>query len=452
MLRYTEDIANFVKQASWREFPSNVQAIAKMRLMDAIGVGIFASQTPWGRIVTDYAKQYGGTGESTLWGKIEKKVNPPSAALANGTCAHGFELDDVHYPSISHPGSVIVPSTLALAESLSSTGEKVLESLIIGYEIMGRIGTTIARNHLAMGFHPTGTFGTFGAAAACSKLLDLNHSQIQDAIGLAGSFASGLSQFSVTGSMVKRIHAGHASESGMKAALLAKRGFTGPREILEGKYGFCRVFNSESQAIDWNAMLEDIGTHYVVSEISVKPSAACGVLHAVIDCIQNILTEQPLEAKDIKQIQVAGHENLIHEHNVYEPDSILSAQYSLPFTVGLAVTKKIDNPKVYLNENILKDNEVLNVAKKVTTVLDEKIQLMFPKKFGAAVTIRFVDGSEIEKSVYDPKGSQGRPFTQSEMEEKFNFLTNEIIGESKGKSLIKKINKMEDVKNVKSFF
>ncbi|MFH1627612.1 MAG: MmgE/PrpD family protein [Pseudomonadota bacterium] len=452
MLNYTDEIASFVQKLSWLGIPTDVQECAKLRMLDTLGVGIFATCTPWGQIITDFARQYGGIGGSALWGKCEKKISPLYAALANGTCAHGFELDDVHYPSISHPGSVIVPAALALAESLSATGINFLESIIVGYEVMGRIGSSIASHHLAKGFHPTGTFGVFGAAAACSKLLDLKASQIQDAMGVAGSFAAGLAQFSVTGSMVKRIHAGQAAESGMKAAILAKQGFTGPREILEGKYGFCRVFNQDPEAIDWNIMMEGLGKRYVVEEISVKPSAACGVLHAVIDCIQQIQSERSFKADDIKIITVLGHENLVHEHNVYKPDSILAAQYSLPFTVGLAVVGRIGDPRVYLDENILRDQKILQIAEKVTTVIDEKIQSAFPKKFGAGVAILFYDGSSMEKKIYDPRGTPEHPFTQNEMEAKFRLMTREIIHEQGIEMLLNKIKNLENVKDINVLF
>ncbi|HUT72398.1 MAG TPA: MmgE/PrpD family protein [Desulfatiglandales bacterium] len=448
----TEKLAQFVCFSSFDAFPQNVVTSAKKRILDAVGVGVFAAKSPWGRIVTDFAVENGCSGSSTLLGGLGRKCESLFAAFANGTCVHGFELDDVHYPSISHPGSVVIPAAIALGEARGISGKTLLESVILGYEVMGRIGATISRHHIAKGFHPTGTFGVFGAAATCAKILSLNEEEIQDAFGIAGSFSSGIMQFSATGSMVKRVHAGNAAEQGMKAALLAKKGFTGPREVLEGKYGFCRVFVDFPESIEWEKMTAALGEKYVVQEISVKPSAACGVLHSVIDSIRMINEERKIEADQIEEIKVLGHENLVNEHNVYEPNSILSAQYSLPFTVGLAVEGKIDDPYVYLNESVLTDEKVLEIGSKVTTELDEGIQRVYPDKFGAEVSIRFKDGKIVKRKVFDPKGSCNNPFTERELEEKFRAVTKGSLLERSVSVLIDRINSIESSKNINELF
>ena len=252
--------------------------------------------------------------------------------------------------------------------------------------------------------------------------------------------------------MVKRIHAGNAAEAGMKAALLARKGFTGPREILEGDYGFCKVFTDRPEAIDWSKIVDDLGEKYVVEEVSVKPSPACGVLHSVVDCIKMIDAERRIEEDEVKEILVSGHENLVHVHNVYEPKSILSAQYSLPFTVGLAVEGRIDDMNVYLDESILANKKVLKCASKVKSRMDEEIQQAYPERFGGKVSIRFKDGQTIEKKVANPKGSYDNPFSQKELETKFKNMTEDSLGESKSNLLMNRINSIDSIENVSDLF
>ena len=439
----TRRMADFVLATSLDRIPPQVLNLAKACLLDTVGVTVLGTRTPWGKIITDFARATGAKGSSTVFGVEGQRYQPLAAALANGTCAHGFELDDVHYPSISHPGAVVVPVALSLGEATDVSGKVLLEAVIVGYDVMGRVGASIASSHLAKGFHPTGTFGLFGATAACAKILDLDLEEIQDAFGLAGSLASGIFQFSIGGSMVKRLHAGHAAESGMKAALLAQRGFTGPREILEGKYGFCRVFTDAPEEVDWAKMLDGLGERYAVEEISVKPSPACGVLHAVVDCLRMIDAEKKVAADQIEEIVVSGSENLAYMHNDYQPNSILSAQYSLPFTVGMAVEGKIDDFSAYLDESILRDQGVLTAGAKVKTEIDAAINEAYPDKFGARVAIRFKDGEVIEKSMKNPKGSTDAPFSDEELEMKFRAAAEGTLGKTKADTLIERINSIE---------
>jgi 2-methylcitrate dehydratase PrpD len=448
----TKKLAEFVESLSLDQISAEIIELTKNCLIDTLGVSIFGTNTEWGKILISYSLEQTGEGDSTIFGVKGKKAKPLAAAVSNGTCAHGFELDDVHYPSISHPGSVIIPAVLSLGETKNISGKQFLEAVIVGYEIMGRVGSSIAGSHLAKGFHPTGTFGVFGATAACAKVLGLNCEQIQDAFGLAGSFASGSFQFSVTGSMVKRIHAGHAAETGMKAAMLAQKGFTGPREAIEGKYGFCRVFNDNPENVDWVKMLGGLGETYVVQEISVKPSPACGVLHAVVDCIDMINEEKEVTGEQVKEVIVAGHENLATMHNDYQPNSILSAQYSLPFTVGMAIEGKINRFPEYLNQNILNDKNVIASAAKVKTELDDEIEKAYPDKFGAKVTINFVDGTSIERSMSNPKGSVDLPFSTEELEKKFKATTEDYIGAENSQLMLERIASVENMLSIKELF
>jgi 2-methylcitrate dehydratase PrpD len=451
-MKITRTFAEFVAGLTFDDIPREVLKLAKNCVLDTVGVAVFATQTTWGQIMIDYALMNACIGGSTILGVNRQRFNPCLTALVNGTAAHGFELDDVHYPSISHPGAVVVPAALALAEAESASGKTFLTAVVAGYEVMGRVGAAVAQTHLAKGFHPTGTFGSFGSTAASAAILGLDTDSLEDAFGIVGSFASGLAQFSITGSMVKRIHAGQAAESGIKATYLAKKGFSGPREILEGKYGFLRVFNENPELVAWERLTEDLGHTFVVQELSVKPSAACGVFHSVIDCLVSIDRERQLAAEAIESILVLGHENLANEHNVYEPQSVLSAQYSLPFTVGLTISGGIDDPNVYLDESILAKPDILQIGSKVKTEIDEEIKRLFPAKFGATVRVTFKDGTTLERKVLDPLGSTNNPFSADQLKSKFLKSTQGPLSRNQSETLMNRILHIEDLPDMGRIF
>lgn len=172
----TRQLASFASALQYEKLPNEVVNSVKKCLLDYYGCTLFATQTDMGKIIIDYSKQ-GNIGHATILPEFKQAYNPANAALSNGTCAHGFELDDVSGISISHPGACVIPAVLALAEERGSSGKRIIEAIVAGYEVMIRVGSTIAAAHIAKGFHPTASFGTFGATAACCKLLGLTRSK-----------------------------------------------------------------------------------------------------------------------------------------------------------------------------------------------------------------------------------------------------------------------------------
>ncbi len=237
----TRVLADFVVNTNYEDLPEDVREQAKACIIDYLGSALYCSETESTQIVCDFVKAAECKPISSIVGH-DWKTSPPYAALVNGTMGHGFELDDFHGKSFLHPGTVVIPSALAMGEQQGVDGKKVLTAVVLGYEIMIRIGLAVGISHNFRGFHPTGTTGPFGSAAAAGKVLGLDRNRLLDAFGSAGSLSSGIKEFAVTGSMIKRYHAGKASESGIVTALLAKCGFTGPASVLEGKFGFLQAF------------------------------------------------------------------------------------------------------------------------------------------------------------------------------------------------------------------
>src|SRR2546421_949405 len=232
----TRALARFAAETRDRDIPPDVVERIKLSFLDGLGVCLRGTTFPWTRMVREVVQHEGGNGVASLWGAAVR-TSLTNAVLFNSTAGHAFEMDDIHKESIVHPNSLAVPVALALAEADPAlTGSDILTALILGYEVGLRIGNAATTSLFLNGFHPQGTTGAFVAAATAGRLLKLDASQMQHALGIAGSMGSGL-MAAQEGAMVKRLHAGRAAQSGMLAALLAKRGFTGICDIVEAGYG-----------------------------------------------------------------------------------------------------------------------------------------------------------------------------------------------------------------------
>src|SRR6204780_838672 len=230
-------LAEYAAALRYDDLPREVIERAKDCIIDTVAVIVLGARLPWSQIVMRYAERVGAGGRARVLGSTGPTLRAPAAALANGTLAHAFESDNLTKPGAGvHPGGTLLPPALAVAQETGCSGRRLIEAVVAGYEVMYRIGYATKHSNERRGFHAPGTTGPFGAAVAAGVLLGLDAERMTNAIGIAGSLAGGLMEFarSGTGAMVKRLHLGRASESGVMAAYLAADGFTGPRSVLEG--------------------------------------------------------------------------------------------------------------------------------------------------------------------------------------------------------------------------
>ncbi|MFQ5849701.1 MAG: MmgE/PrpD family protein [Candidatus Binatia bacterium] len=441
----TARLARYVCSLDYTAIPAEVVQRAKDCLLDSIGVGFYGSIKPWGKIVGALVRDRGGKGSSSIFGE-PVKVSAASATLANGTMIHGFELDNVRQPGAGvHAGATIVPALLAVSEEAHATGKDFLTALVAGCEAMFRIGLALGHGAEKRGFHAPGLTGTFGAATAVGKVLGLNVEQMIYAMGISGSLSSGLLEFSraTTGGMVKRLHLGRAAEGGLMAALLACRGFRGPETILEGEFGFCRVYSDSPQP---GKLTAGLGEDFETLNICIKRFPCHIYAQAPIEALLCLKRDYSFRAEEVEKIIVAGEEKLTTHHAIYEPKDVMMAQYSVPYSVALALWTDPEDPENFSEQN-LSDPKILEVARRVELLVDERISQVKESR-AARVTVRLKGGRELKHEVMHFRGTPERPLVAEELDAKVERLTRHTFQQEEVRDLIEKVRHLEELKDM----
>lgn len=277
----TTKLADFIFSLRHKKLPVKVYEKTKLHLLDTLGVALAAAKSePVNLILNSFLPDM-RVGNSPIWCR---RINTSllNSILVNRVMSHTLELDDVHREAKSHLGTVVIPVALNFGAYLQESGEEILRAIIVGYEVMIRIGIGVgAASHRLRGWHATGTCGTFGAAAAASYLMKLNKEKIANALGLAGTQSAGLWAFIEDGSLNKKLHPGRSAEAGVLAALLARSGFTGPTKIIEAKDG--GFFNATSNNYDFFKVIKDLGKEFEMLKTEIKPFACCRSMHPAIE-------------------------------------------------------------------------------------------------------------------------------------------------------------------------
>ncbi len=293
-------LAAFVAGLAFEELPADVVAAAKLHALDTLGCGLAARTLGEVEWVVAATAEGGNRGPAS---GIGMSVGLPAAdaALVNGTLCHALDFDDTHPASVVHVSAAIVPTALAVAESLGRSGREMICALVAGNETSIRLGMAAGGRFHARGFHPTGICGVFGATAAAARLAGLGVDQTVHALGLAGSMAGGLLEFLADGSQTKPLHPGWAAHAGITAARLAAHGATGPASVLEGRRGLFAAYLHGEHA-DIEGQLEDLGVRWETPNIAFKPYPACHYIHAPVDALAALIGEQHLSAEDVVSI------------------------------------------------------------------------------------------------------------------------------------------------------
>src|SRR5271165_2868940 len=389
MAQETVRLAEYAAALRYQDLPAEVVRRAKDCIADTVAAIICGSALPWSRIVIRYAERTGPGGKSHILGSGAAAVQANAAALANGALAHAFELDSLTRPGAgAHPGATVLPPALAVAQERGADGRALIAAFFAGNEVMIRIGRATGHTNEARGFHAPGTTGPFGAAVAAGHLLGLDAGAMTNALGIAGSLCGGLLEFARgDGGMVKRLHLGRASEAGVLAASLAAGGFTGPRTVIEGQFGFLRVFCT---AWDEGELTRGLGEEFVTMSAVLKRYPCHATAHAAVKAVRDLQAEHGLTAAAIEAITVTGNERMVERHNIPEPADLMLAQYSIPFSVALALCREARDPESW-DETALADPQVRALCRRVRLVPAGEHDEM-----ASTVTIALTDGRRLE--------------------------------------------------------
>jgi 2-methylcitrate dehydratase PrpD len=415
----TVQLAGYAAALRYEDLPAEVIVCAKDCIADTVAACICGSALPWSRIVIEYAERTGPGGTSRILG-AGSAVQAPAAALANGALAHAFELDALTRPGAgAHPGATVLPPALAVAQEagVNATGRALIAAFVAGNEVMIRIGRATGHTNEARGFHAPGTTGPFGAAIACGHLLGLDAAKMANALGIAGSLAGGLLEFAKgDGGMVKRLHLGRASEAGVLAASLAHAGFTGPRTVIEGEFGFLRVFCTE---FDEAQLTKGLGRDYVTPSTVLKRYPVHATAHAAVRAVRDLQAEHGFAGGDVEGITVTGNRRMIERHAIAEPADLMLAQYSIPFCVALALHREARDPESY-DESALADPAIRVLTRRVRLVPEEGSS---HGAMGSTVTVTLADGRHFVRHVDSGLLEAG------ELTDKFARLTRAALGD-----------------------
>lgn len=428
-MEYTRRLVDFLHGLKAECLPAEVLDRARYFLLDYLAVAIRGSREDSARAVQRMVQRTGATGCATVIGTPIRTL-PGLAAFANGTASHGIEQDDTHGGGSIHLGTTMFSVALALAETMPETSSEVfLTAVVAGYEMAARVAMAVQpKEHYALGFHPTQTCGVFGAAVTASRLLDLTAEQTLAAVGIAGSMAAGSMEFLAEGAWTKRIHPGLAAQNGIQAALLAAEDFAGPRQILEGRDGFLRGHSRHPLP---ERLTERLGASFEILQTAVKPHACCRYMQGPIDAILELVRRHALDTEQIRSLEVAVLEagwGIVCEprEKKYHPESIVDAQFSMPFGAAVAVLCGAAGLDQFTPEHI-RSPHVQRIMERVTLVKDARLEETFPREWPARVAIQTVDGKTYEQFIRHPKGDPENPLTWHEMSVKFRSLAGTVL-------------------------
>ncbi len=447
--RIAEVIAEFILKTKYEDLPKETISMAKLFIIDVTGCMIGASKEPQARVILEVLKNEGGNAHSSVF-THGFKTSVMNAALMNGTMGHIFDFDDDHREGTMHPSVAVFPAVFALGEKLQVSGKNLLRAYILGLEVMIRVGESFLGQSYNQGFHPTGTCGVFGAAAGCALLLGLDVKRTIYALGLAGSFSAGTTEWKSEGSWQKPLQAGHPAMSGVLAACLAERDFIGVGTIFEGPNGVIRAFSFKDQ-FDYARITENLGKKWEMVDNSIKVHACCRFSAPVADCALD-LYRQGVRSKEVKGILAKVSSRAIQSlcfptERKLRPVTHVDAQFSLPYAIAVSICKNRAGVDEFRGA-ALGDAEVLGLAKKVTWELDPKAEAMYPKAYPATLIATLNDGRKFEAYVDYPKGDPENPASMEEILHKFNLLSKNYCDEKKREKIVAELKRIEEIENI----
>jgi 2-methylcitrate dehydratase PrpD len=374
------------------------------------------------------------------------------AAFVNATFGHACEIDDHIDTGGGHPGAYSTAVSLALAEKNSANGQAVIAAIVAGYEIAWRMGRTLSPASTGSGWHSQSTIGALASTAVAAKLLNLTANQLAHAFAIAGSQASGTAEYGISGGEVKRMHSGLAARAGIQSAMLAKAGLTGPLTIFEGKYGMVRMFARKDDA---TPLIEGFKEDFGIMHVEFKYHPVNISIQSPINLLSELVESHDIKPSDVERIDVGcrAEYSLHHVGSIYEPQDVLGAQFSMPFSLAIRVAKRSNDLKLYTDPSVWRDPEVLRLAHRVHLYFDPRLAARkAPGEahgYGHHIKVTLTDGSVFENEEEYQKGNPKNPLTPAESNDKFRRLASSAFAPNRIEKLISAVRRVEELTDIR---
>lgn len=411
----THILANWAANCRFADVPPPARKQAVRSIVNWLAATLGGSQQPAVNIALEALGPFSHISGVSLPGRFEKP-DALNAGLVTGISAHVLDFDDTDLATIIHPAGAVASALFSLCQRHALSGTDLLNAFVVGVEVECRLGRALYPSHYEMGWHITGTCGSFGSAAACGRLLGLDTARMQMALAIAATEAAGLKvEF---GTMCKSLNMGRAAQNGMLAALLAFRGFTGAPDAIEGKGGYVQAASLHH---DFSAITRNLGESYEIMRDTFKPFACGIVLHPAIDATLQLRKEYHLNSADIRSIQVMANPLVLQLTGKQNPRDGLEAKFSVYHSVAVALVKGYAGPAEYTTATV-HDPGVDAVRRRVTVQTNSNI-----REDEAIVTITAIDGRVLRKHVEHAIGSASRPLSDDDLNRKYHELVKGIL-------------------------
>jgi 2-methylcitrate dehydratase PrpD len=437
----TSNIARFVTELKFETIPPKALQTAKTAVLDCVGVTLAGSKEPSGEICAAGAREENAKQEATVLGHGFKS-SALNAALANGTAAHALDFDH-SFTLGGQPTAPIIPALVSLGEALAASGRDLLTAYVAGFEVTAKLVMAV-RESTKEGWHAPGTLGVLGATAGCAKLLGLNGSEIEMALGIGASMAAGV--VCNFGTMTKPLHVGLAARNGLLAAKLARAGFTANAQAIEAAHGLADVLYRTALT---EASFHGLGAPYEIERhgIKIKPYPCGGLAHTAIDAMLELRSEYDVKPDAVSAIDVAAARHTVERIVFRVPETGLQGKFSMNYLLARAL---IDGEVTLdaFTDSAVREPAIVRLAEKLQMRLDPDLERRDGGSRPARVTVRLIDGRTLSREVRHAKGSLASPMTPAELDAKFTRCAERVLRRealARARQCIHELDRLEDI-------
>jgi 2-methylcitrate dehydratase PrpD len=397
--------------------PETVRTVAEHAVLDFAGLCVAARGSDY---VTALLASWDGTGDCTALGHADG-LDAAGAAVVNGAAAHGEDYDDTFEGTPVHTGAAVIPAVLAAGERYGASGADALRGIAVGTELMCRMALVAPGAIHRAGFHPTAVIGALGAASGVGAVLRLSSAQMTDALGIAGSLSSGIIEYLAEGTWTKRLHPGWAAQCGLRAALMGRHGFLGPRTVLEGEHGFFRAFAGGASDPDFTEITRVLGDRWRMEKIAFKPFACGTMAQPFVDCAI-VLARAGVHWAEVSEIVCKVGEGTVHRlweplREKWNPSTPYSAKFSVPYCIAVGLIDRAAGLGQFTEERVL-DPRVRALAAKIRYRIDPANE--YPRNYSGHMKVTMKDGTVHEAEQPHFRGGAREPLSRQEILAKFH--------------------------------